>query len=57
MNCLRVDMYLVVDMQEGTMDYCHQVVEEDKTKVVADMDTLSGVTRAEGKSVLLLVWI
>lgn len=49
-------MYLVVDMQEDTMDYCHLVV-EDKTKVVADMDTLSGVTRAEGKSVLLLVWI
>lgn len=52
-----VDMYLVVDMQEDTMGYCHLVVEEDKTKVVADMDTLSGVTREEGKSVLLLVWV
>lgn len=57
MNCLMVDMYLVVDMQGDTMGYCHLVVEEDKTKVVADMDTLSGVTREEGKSVLLLVWV
>lgn len=38
-NCLLVDMYLVVDMQEDTMDYCHQVVVEDKMKVVADMGT------------------
>lgn len=57
MNCLMVDMYLVVDMQEDTMGYCHLVVVEDKTKVVADMDTLSGVTREGGKSVLLLVWV